>query len=64
MDCIGADDSSDLVLQEWFKLIGESKQHAQADLLLLKEQLSVQGWTVKNILLNTQEQARYSFIED
>lgn len=55
---------SDSVLKEWFKLLEECKQRAQADLSSLNERILELGWVVKNILLSKQEQARYSFVED
>lgn len=63
---VGASDASDFILKdmEWFKLIEDSKRCAQADLSMLNEQISALGWAAKNILLNTQEQARYSFVDD
>ncbi|KAK1589347.1 hypothetical protein Q3G72_033012 [Acer saccharum] len=57
-------DTSDSDLKEWSKLIEDSKRCAQADLSQLNEQMSELGWAAKNILLNTQEQARYSFVDD
>lgn len=55
---------SDLITEEWFNLMEDSKQRAERDYLLLNEQISDIGWGVKNILLNSQEQARYSFVDD
>ncbi|KAI9165560.1 hypothetical protein LWI28_016279 [Acer negundo] len=57
-------DTSDSDLKEWSKLIEDSKRCAQADLSQLIEQMSELGWAAKNILLNAQEQARYSFVDD
>ncbi|XP_022751320.1 protein root UVB sensitive 4 isoform X2 [Durio zibethinus] len=59
-----ASDFSDLILKEWFKLIKDSKQRAQLEFGPLKEQMVAVGWAIKNILLNTEEQARYSYIDD
>lgn len=59
---IGDVDSSDLTM--WFKLMEESKRCALADLTQLNEQMSELGWAAKNILLNSREQARYSFVDD
>ncbi|XP_031254309.1 protein root UVB sensitive 4-like [Pistacia vera] len=63
---VGATDASDLILKdkEWFKLIEDSKRCAQGNLSMLNEQISALGWAAKNILLNTQEQARYTFLDD
>ncbi|XVF59527.1 hypothetical protein PTKIN_Ptkin07bG0283200 [Pterospermum kingtungense] len=58
------DNSSDLVLKEWFKLIEDSKQRVQQEYGALNEQMAALGWATKNILLNTEEQARYSYIDD
>ncbi|GAV80637.1 DUF647 domain-containing protein [Cephalotus follicularis] len=63
-DILAASDASDLVLKEWCKLIKDSKQRAQGDLNLLNEQMMGLGWAVKNILLSTEEQLRYSFVDD
>ncbi|XVF17779.1 hypothetical protein REPUB_Repub10bG0153000 [Reevesia pubescens] len=59
-----ASDSSDLVLKEWFKLIEDSKQYVQREIGPLNEQMAAIGWATKNILLNTEEQARYSYMGD
>lgn len=59
-----ASNSSDLVLKEWFKLIEDSKQHVQQECGLLNEKMAALGWATKNILLNTEEQARYGYIND
>ena len=59
-----ASDSLDLVLKEWFKLIEDSKQCVQQEFGPLNEQMAAVGWAIKNILLNTEEQARYSYIDD
>ncbi|OMO56763.1 hypothetical protein CCACVL1_26272 [Corchorus capsularis] len=57
-------DSSDSILEEWLKLIEDSKRYVKQEFDPLNEQLAAHGWTVKNILLNTEEQARYSYIND
>ncbi|KAI8029430.1 Protein root UVB sensitive 4 [Camellia lanceoleosa] len=59
-----APDSSDSVSRHWFQLIEDSKRIAQRDFNLLNEQMLGLGWACKNILLSTQEQARYSFVDD
>ncbi|KAK9269748.1 hypothetical protein L1049_001526 [Liquidambar formosana] len=61
---VEACDSSISVLGEWFKVIEDSKQCAQTDINLLKDHILGSGWSVKNILLSTQERARYSFLDD
>nr|GMD83864.1 protein root UVB sensitive 4 [Ipomoea batatas] len=55
---------SDAFLEEWLDLIENGKESAEANLKLLIEQMSSSGWNSKNILLSTQEQARYSFLAD
>lgn len=57
-------DALDSVLNEWHKVIDDSKRCAQRDLSLLNEQMLALGWAAKNILLSTEEQARYSFVDD
>ncbi|KAL3526721.1 hypothetical protein ACH5RR_011377 [Cinchona calisaya] len=57
-------DRSCPVLQEWLKLIEDSKQFAQLNVNLLNEEMTALGWACKNILLTAQEQARYSFVAD
>ncbi|KAK5843661.1 protein root UVB sensitive 4 isoform X1 [Gossypium arboreum] len=59
-----ASDSSDLILKEWFKLIDDSKRYVQQQFGPLNEQMMVRGWALKNILLNTEEQTRYSYMDD
>ncbi|KAK4601173.1 hypothetical protein RGQ29_010652 [Quercus rubra] len=61
---LGVGDSLDFVLNEWLKVIEDSKRCAQRDLSLLNEQMLELGWAAKNILLSTEEQARYSFVDD
>ncbi|KAK9012174.1 hypothetical protein V6N11_040243 [Hibiscus sabdariffa] len=58
-----ASDSSDLVIKEWFKLIDDGKQYVQRELGPLNEQMAAQGWVIKNILLNTEKQARYCYMD-
>uniref|UniRef100_A0A2P2PQF7 Uncharacterized protein n=1 Tax=Rhizophora mucronata TaxID=61149 RepID=A0A2P2PQF7_RHIMU len=57
-------DASESILKEWSILIEDSKQSARREFSLLVDQMSALGWTVKNILLSTEEQARYGFIDD
>ena len=61
---LGVGDSLDFVLNEWFKVIEDSERCAQRDLSLLNEQMLGLGWAAKNVLLSTEEQARYSFVDD
>ncbi|KAK2981014.1 hypothetical protein RJ640_012173 [Escallonia rubra] len=56
--------SLDSVLHDWFKLIEDSKRAARGDLDLLTGKMLELGWACKNVLLSTQEQARYNFVED
>ncbi|KAK6128643.1 hypothetical protein DH2020_037601 [Rehmannia glutinosa] len=59
-----ASDSSKSVLNEWFILMEESKKSAQVDLGPFIDKMSGLGWSCRNVLLSTQEQARYSFVAD
>lgn len=52
------------VLREWSKLMDESKRSAEADLDPLIDKMSGLGWVCRNVLLSTNEQARYSFVAD
>ncbi|XP_059623757.1 protein root UVB sensitive 4 isoform X2 [Cornus florida] len=61
---LDAHDISDSVIRDWFNLFEDSKRCAQGDLVLLNERMLGLGWACKNILLSTQEQARYSFVDD
>lgn len=63
-DMVDAGDALDSALNEWPKLIEECKRRAQVDMCLLNEQMVARGWATKNILLSTQEQTRYSFVDD
>ncbi|KAI3713073.1 hypothetical protein L1987_71644 [Smallanthus sonchifolius] len=56
-DCDGSN-------QDWFKLAKDCKQSAREDMELLNEKMVELGWACKNILLSTDEQTRFSFIED
>ncbi|PSR88013.1 Protein root UVB sensitive like [Actinidia chinensis var. chinensis] len=56
--------SYDLVMRDWLKLNEDSKQCAQREFNFLNEQMLGLGWACKNILLSTQEQERYSFVDD
>lgn len=48
--------------REWSGLIEDSKSSAQGDMNKLQEQIIKSGWAAKSILLDAQEQVRYSFI--
>ncbi|WCJ31027.1 Protein root UVB sensitive 4 [Euphorbia peplus] len=61
---IGDCDPDGSGLSEWIKLIENSKVSTTRDMSLLDDQMTALGWAMKNILLNTEEQARYSFVDD
>ncbi|XP_048139280.1 protein root UVB sensitive 4 isoform X3 [Rhodamnia argentea] len=61
---LGAYYVSDLGFEEWFKLADDSRQCAERSFHTVSDQIAAMGWAAKNILLSTQEQARYSFIAD
>ncbi|KAK6921518.1 Root UVB sensitive family [Dillenia turbinata] len=63
-DILKANEIPDFLIREWFKLVKESKQLAQADSFRFMEQMIKSGWATKNILLSNKEQARYSFVGD
>ncbi|XP_019105781.2 protein root UVB sensitive 4 isoform X3 [Beta vulgaris subsp. vulgaris] len=48
---------------KWFQLTQDSKSLAQLDLSTLHEQMLSSSWIAKNILLGTQEQTRYDFVD-
>ncbi|KAM0058027.1 putative Root UVB sensitive family [Helianthus debilis subsp. tardiflorus] len=50
--------------QEWLKLAKACKRSAREDMELLNEKMVELGWACKNILLSTDEQTRFSFIDD
>ncbi|CAH8353782.1 unnamed protein product [Eruca vesicaria subsp. sativa] len=52
---------SDLTLQDWSLLAGESKLATRDDFTELYKQMQEQGWIVKNVLLSAEEQVRYIF---
>ncbi len=45
-------------------MIEDSKRAAERVLSPLDDQMLALGWAAKNILLTTEEQARYSFVDD
>ncbi|XP_020551737.1 protein root UVB sensitive 4 isoform X2 [Sesamum indicum] len=57
-------DDSGSLLREWFTLMEESKKSATIDLGLFIDKMSGLGWVCRNILLSSQEQARYNFVAD
>ncbi|ONH96662.1 hypothetical protein PRUPE_7G144300 [Prunus persica] len=59
-----AGDELESALKEWSKLIEECKRRAQGDMCLLNKQMLTLGWATKNVLLSSQEQIRYSFVDD
>ncbi|KAI8535491.1 hypothetical protein RHMOL_Rhmol10G0178800 [Rhododendron molle] len=61
-DNLGACYDSSSVLRHWFELVEDSKQCAHRDFTLLNDQMLEVGWACRNILLSTEEQARYSFL--
>ncbi|KAL9229577.1 hypothetical protein vseg_005028 [Gypsophila vaccaria] len=64
MNIVKALDITHSISRQWFALIENSKLCAQKDQNLLQEQLVNAGWAVKNILLSTQEQVRYDFVDE
>ncbi|KAF3651368.1 protein root UVB sensitive 4-like [Capsicum chacoense] len=56
--------SSNAVLKQWFNLVEDGRRLTEQNLSLFYEHMLSLGWACKNILLSTQEQARYSFIAD
>ncbi|CAN1299721.1 Protein root UVB sensitive 4 [Linum perenne] len=61
---VGDINTSDLAAREWRKLLEETKITAAKNLSLIDDQMTEVGWAVKNILLGSGEQVRYSFIDD
>lgn len=57
-------DTSDTLVREWFKVVEDCKQSAQGDMNLLYEEMLCLGWAVKNVLLSSEEQVKYSFVDD
>ncbi|KAK4760868.1 hypothetical protein SAY87_005761 [Trapa incisa] len=56
--------SRSAVLEEWFRVAEHCQELARRDLPVVSEQISAAGWSVKNVLLSTKEQFRYSFVDD
>ncbi|XP_008790336.2 protein root UVB sensitive 4 isoform X1 [Phoenix dactylifera] len=59
-----ASSTEDSMLAEWFKVVEDSKLRAIRESTHLIEELQRAGWVVKNILLNFQEQIRYSLVRE
>ncbi|XP_050206266.1 protein root UVB sensitive 4 [Mercurialis annua] len=53
-----------LVHEEWIKLMEDSKRSVETGISELNDQMTALSWAMKNILLSTEEQARYSFVDD
>ncbi|KAI3503151.1 hypothetical protein L1887_31587 [Cichorium endivia] len=47
---------------DWFKVVDECKQCAKGEMKLVNEKMVELGWACKNILLTTDEQTRFSFV--
>lgn len=56
--------TSDSTMEDWSVIVENSKRSAERDVSNLIDQMVEMGWMVKNILLSTQEQIRYSFVCD
>ncbi|CAI9276848.1 unnamed protein product [Lactuca saligna] len=49
---------------EWFDMANECKKCAKEDMKVVNEKMVELGWACKNILLSTDEQTRFSFVND
>ncbi|XP_068487532.1 protein root UVB sensitive 4 isoform X1 [Phaseolus vulgaris] len=56
--------ASDSTMEDWSVIVENAKRSAERDVSNLIDQMVEMGWMVKNILLSTQEQIRYSFVCD
>ncbi|XP_047167902.1 protein root UVB sensitive 4 isoform X4 [Vigna umbellata] len=56
--------ASDSTMEDWSVIVENGKRSAERDVSNLIDQMVEMGWMVKNILLSTQEQIRYSFVCD
>jgi len=56
--------ASDSTMEDWSIIVENAKRSAERDVSNLIDQMVEMGWMVKNILLSTQEQIRYSFVCD
>ncbi|XP_077215211.1 protein root UVB sensitive 4-like isoform X2 [Tasmannia lanceolata] len=59
-----ANNTADSVIREWFGIMDLSKRYAQGVVNPLIEEIQRSGWAAKNVLLNTQEQIRYTLADD
>ncbi|XP_074296577.1 protein root UVB sensitive 4-like [Silene latifolia] len=59
-----ASDFSHTISRQWFDLLQNSKHSVRNNLNLLQDQIMSSSWAAKNVLLSTQEQARYGFVDD
>ncbi|XP_074294457.1 protein root UVB sensitive 4-like isoform X2 [Silene latifolia] len=59
-----ASDVSHTISRQWFDLLRNSKHSVQNDLNLLQDQIMSSSWAAKNVLLSTQEQTRFDFVDD
>lgn len=57
-------DTLDSLQWDWLQVIEDSRQWAKSNLNPLTEQMLKLGWAVRNVLLSTNEQVRYSFVDD
>ncbi|XP_078430557.1 root UVB sensitive protein (Protein of unknown function, DUF647) isoform X2 [Wolffia australiana] len=49
---------------EWARLAAETRRRAAEDVTAVAAELRKQGWATKNVLLTSEEQARYSLVEE
>lgn len=56
--------ASDSTMEDWSVIVENAKRSAERDVSNLIDQMVEMGWMVKNILLSTKEQIRYSFVCD
>ncbi|CAN6447683.1 unnamed protein product [Victoria cruziana] len=57
---VGSSQDFKISTKDWFKMVEESRKFAERSVGLLTEEMQNSGWIVKNILLNSQEQVRFS----
>lgn len=58
---VGGDSVS--AMKDWFELVEESKVSAVESHDTVIELICSVGWAVKSILLSTEEQVRYNFVD-
>ncbi|KAA0045852.1 protein root UVB sensitive 4 [Cucumis melo var. makuwa] len=63
-EIVKGNEFSDAMAKEWINLVEESKKYAEENGCFVLQQMSSLGWAVKNVLLSTNEQIRYSFVDD